>query len=80
MTLDLTSPPDVVASDDDQVGPPKPDRTCPESRRWGHSNLRFPAPAGPLKPDTTSFGVSNPDDVVMEVTPGFEYKGAFFTH
>jgi hypothetical protein len=29
---------------------------------------------------TIGFGVSNPDDVVMEVTPGFEYKGAFFTH
>jgi hypothetical protein len=36
--------------------------------------------AGRQSTFTIGFGVSNPDDVVMEVTPGFEYKGAFFTH
>jgi hypothetical protein len=72
MTLDLTSPPDVVASDDDQVGPPKPDRTCPESRRWGHSNLRFPAPAGPLKPDTTTRRIdrTQPDGTTASAPAG----------
>lgn len=28
---------------------------------------------------TIGFGVSNPDDIVMEVTPGFDYKDAYFT-